>query len=1777
MIRKTLGLTFASLSSAFLLLILCLPQTQAASNSSAVTSRTMNSAVYTKVTPVKTMPLRDMRNLNQPPVMRRVMGNSTYTQQQADQLRQKLIAAGYIKPPKAPFNIPLKTLKVVGAPTPQIVNPSVQHSIGHGLDFTSSFAFPGIGVSDTPADTIGCAPPDTDNAVGFDSAVGSDVVVEIVNTCGTSPGVGAFKVWNASTGAVIQGTTSLGGLWSTSDCQSGGGDNQVNYDQFAHRWFLSQFNSTYTGICVAISASDDPTGSYYLYDIVMDANGFTDYPKMGKWVTGDDNSDAYYISANDFPPAACGNCVVYTAVQRSAMLTGGPAGVLTIIGTAYTTGLDFSALPADVDGTSMPPLDAPEYFVDYISPYYYGGSTYALEMWQMSVNWGAMSASLTGPTQINVDPFEDGDFSCAPQPSPGECLPVLGDRLMYRLAYRNGYTGSSNQVLLVNHAVVDTSQSDSPIGIDWYDLNAVSGSTNASDWGIAQQGLFVGPTDGNSRFMGSISMDHVGNIALGYTISSTTVDPSVAVAGQNVGAPSGVMDSAEQILIAGSGVQQSTGRWGDYSSIMASATDDCTFWTAQEYISSTGSFHWSTGNAAVKFSNCSIGPVGTLAGTVTDSGTSNPIAGAKVTLTPGNLSGTTNSGGQYTMTVPVTTYTAAASAFGYITQSVPGVVIVQNQTTTQDFALTAAPKATISGNVIDGTPSGHTYGIYSEVKVTSPGYGQVADVWTNPQTGAYSVSLPEGADYTLTATAYVNGYTPGVVTVSNLSGDTSQDINLVVGASCTAPGYGFANGFGEDFEGGVPPSGWTVTNDYSGSPIQWDTNANWNDLNYTLPYGSGIAATADSNNASSIYGYTGSYDTSLVTPEIQVSSLPANPILKFGLSYLEFSGNEALDVDVSGDGGTTWSNLAHINTNQGALYGTPGVLEQIPLTIPNAATQILVRWRYYNLVSGDDWYAQVDNVSVGACAAIPGGMVEGSVTDQNTGSGLVGATVSDSNTPSNSVKTATNAADPNLPPAYYFLFSNTNNSDVITAASANYTSGTATLNVSNDSVTLQDFALGAAQFNATPGFFHLHVMVNTNVDRYLTINNTGSADGNYSFETFNFAPPKIPGNRNGAPLNQIHCQHLAPQSMTWLMSRKGGYDPGCGIGNDSFKRNPPNDPAWVAITDYPGGIMDNAVAADEGSGKIYSVGGVDGSGATTAAGNVYDPGTQAWTAIAPMASPSEKPASAFINGKIYVADGWDASGNPTATLRIYDPSTNTWSTGANNPSPEGGGAGVAVLNNKMILIGGCPTGSSCGDTPVVSYDPATDSWTTLASYPHPISWESCGTVSGTLYCAGGIVTSEYADGYVYDASANTWSPIAPIPVQAGGLWASGYSGTSQGLLISGGISNGSITNIGFIYNPGSNSWATLPNSINSLYRGGSACGFYKVGGSLGAFQGQTGSELLAGYSPCGSSPIPWLSIEPPTGPVAAGGSTQVKFRFKGGQNVSPPPQAFTVSHAYVLLQGTPYAPQLISLQIHWDPQPVDVALRPTQSLSTIYVGGIDVFTVKVKNRPLAGHGSASQVTLTYPLPAGADVLNMQGDGTCTLTSGVATCTFPTMAQGDLVTEKFFVVPSVTGTMTSTFSVTSREPDDNLSNNTATLTTTVVGIAHVTLDSYTVNHGSPTVGEQVTYNLGVSNKGPDTATGVIVTAPLPANMSYVSSTASSGICANKGGLVTCNIGALTKGGNATVSITATVKSAGAITTMARVSAETKDPNLSNRSKTVSITVQSAGTGITRGGN
>ena len=113
-----------------------------------------------------------------------------------------------------------------------------------------------------------------------------------------------------------------------------------------------------------------------------------------------------------------------------------------------------------------------------------------------------------------------------------------------------------------------------------------------------------------------------------------------------------------------------------------------------------------------------------------------------------------------------------------------------------------------------------------------------------------------------------------------------------------------------------------------------------------------------------------------------------------------------------------------------------------------------------------------------------------------------------------------------------------------------------------------------------------------------------------------------------------------------------------------------------------------------------------------------------------------------------------------------------------------------------------------------------------------------------------------------DPAADAWSPIADIPID---LWGGAAVAADGLLLLSGGVTAGStaITNQGFAYDPAGNSWTPIANSNNTVFRGGGACGFYKIGGSPGGFNAVNKSEVLPGFEECtAGADVPWLSETP---------------------------------------------------------------------------------------------------------------------------------------------------------------------------------------------------------------------------------------------------------------------------------------------------------------------------
>jgi hypothetical protein len=156
----------------------------------------------------------------------------------------------------------------------------------------------------------------------------------------------------------------------------------VLYDQLANRWLISQFAGTSvpTDECIAVSTSFDATGSWQRYDFHLGSD-FFDYPKLGVW------PDAYYMNMNVFDSAG----KTYLGPQpfafdRAAMLAGTAATFVTTRDPSVFSSSNDAMLPADLDGSTLPPPGTPE-------PFLMSGTSSTWQLWRFHVDFGTPANS----------------------------------------------------------------------------------------------------------------------------------------------------------------------------------------------------------------------------------------------------------------------------------------------------------------------------------------------------------------------------------------------------------------------------------------------------------------------------------------------------------------------------------------------------------------------------------------------------------------------------------------------------------------------------------------------------------------------------------------------------------------------------------------------------------------------------------------------------------------------------------------------------------------------------------------------------------------------------------------------------------------------------------------------------------------------------------------------------------------------------------------------------------------------------------------------------------------------------------------------------------------------------------------------------------------------------------------------------------------------------------------------------------------------------------------
>lgn len=228
-------------------------------------------------------------------------------------------------------------------------------------------------------------------------------------------------------------------------------------------------------------------------------------------------------------------------------------------------------------------------------------------------------------------------------------------------------------------------------------------------------------------------------------------------------------------------------------------------------------------------------------------------------------------------------------------------------------------------------------------------------------------------------------------------------------------------------------------------------------------------------------------------------------------------------------------------------------------------------------------------------------------------------------------------------------------------------------------------------------------------------------------------------------------------------------------------------------------------------GRIYVVGGIDGSRQAITTVEAYDPPTDRWTQRASLPDPMHHVNVAAAGGKLYVVGALSgASFDATGVTLVYNPGADAWSPLSSMPSgTERGASGVAVLDDgRIVVAGGLRGGASVTDASV--FDPGTNSWSPLQPLAVARDHLAAANVGGRVYAAtgrdNGVLKSALE---VLDPTTGSWSRRADILTARGGVAAAALSGR---LVVLGGEGNGAdpagIFHETESYDPSTDGWRT---------------------------------------------------------------------------------------------------------------------------------------------------------------------------------------------------------------------------------------------------------------------------------------------------------------------------------------------------------------------------------
>jgi len=259
----------------------------------------------------------------------------------------------------------------------------------------------------------------------------------------------------------------------------------------------------------------------------------------------------------------------------------------------------------------------------------------------------------------------------------------------------------------------------------------------------------------------------------------------------------------------------------------------------------------------------------------------------------------------------------------------------------------------------------------------------------------------------------------------------------------------------------------------------------------------------------------------------------------------------------------------------------------------------------------------------------------------------------------------------------------------------------------------------------------------------------------------------------------------------------------------------------------------------------------------------------------------------------------------------------------------------------------------------------------------------------------------------------------------------------------------------------------------------------------------------------------------------------------GGSSFGPTGTTFTTAPA----SASP------SVAISWRVF-ANVTLVKSVGHPAVPVGSTDTVTLAASSQSTSSAGSG-RVVVTDVLPQGLAYVSAKppSSGTVTASGGTVRWTIPgglePVGEGTSRATLTFTVKVLTRhVVRNTATFTQEVPNASGATSGSSNTVTITPLYSVLALDKTVAHATVGTGSEDTFTVAVANSGPDAASGIVVSDPLPAGLSYVAASSATGSVRASNGTVTWAVGTLAKGGSAVMHLVVRVTaSRGAITNVA----------------------------------